>query len=77
MIYALLSKKCRKSHLRTCTGQIAQDAWIGGWGGQPNLGNACILGAYGPELPPIEPVYSFVYLAKRNTLFPFLKPKAV
>ena len=48
-----------------------------GGGGQPNLGNACILGAYGPELPPIEPVYSFVYLAKRNTLFPFLKPKAV
>ena len=31
-------------------GQIAQDAWIGGWvGGQPNLGNACILGKNGPE----------------------------
>ena len=28
--------------------QIAQDAWIGEWGGgQPNLGNACILGTYG------------------------------
>ena len=23
------------------------------WGGQPNLGNACILGAYGPALPPL------------------------
>ena len=32
MIYALLSKKCCKSHLRTCMGQIAQDAWIRGWG---------------------------------------------
>ena len=34
-------------------GQIAQDAWIRGWGGQPKLGNACILGAYGPALPPL------------------------
>ena len=35
-------------------GQIAQDAWIRGWGvGQPNLGNACILGASGPAIPPL------------------------
>ena len=33
-----------KHDLRTF---VAQDAWIGGWGGQPNLGNVCILGAYG------------------------------
>ena len=33
MIYAPLSKKCRKWHLRTCMGQIAQDAWIGGASG--------------------------------------------
>ena len=35
--------------------QIAQDAWIGGWGGggQPNLGNVCILGTHGPALPPL------------------------
>ena len=31
MIYTCLSKKCRESHLRTSTGQIAHDAWIGGW----------------------------------------------
>ena len=37
MIYALLSKKCCESHLRTSMGQIAQDAWIGGWGGGVNL----------------------------------------
>ena len=49
-------KKCCESHLRTCMGQIAQDAWIGGWVdgwvGQPNLDNACILGTYGPEAHP-------------------------
>ena len=27
MIYALLSKKCRESHLCTFMGQIAQDLW--------------------------------------------------
>ena len=34
--------------------QIAQDAWVRGWGceGQPNLGNACILGVSVPETPP-------------------------
>ena len=52
MIYALLSKKCCDSHLRICMGQIAQDAWIGGWG-QPNLGNACILGTFGPVTHPL------------------------
>ena len=51
MIYTLLSKKRRESHLRTSMGQTAQDAWIGGWG-QPNLGNACILGASGPATHP-------------------------
>ena len=45
-------EKCRESHLRDIMGQIAQDAWIRGWGGQPNLGNACILGASGPGIPP-------------------------
>ena len=34
-------------------GQIAQDAWIRGWVGQPNLGNACILGVSGPYTPPL------------------------
>ena len=28
-------------------------AWIRGWGGQPNLGNACILGLSGPVTPPL------------------------
>ena len=49
-------EKCRESHLRNIMGQIAQDAWIGGWGGgggQPNLGNACILGASGPAFHPL------------------------
>ena len=53
MIYTLLSKKRRESHLRTSMGQTAQDAWIGGWG-QPNLGNACILGTFDPAIPPIQ-----------------------
>ena len=50
MIYALLSKK--NVALRTFMGQIAQDAWIGGRG-QPNLGNAWILGKNGMALPPL------------------------
>ena len=49
-------EKCRESHLRDIMGQIAQDAWIRGWGGgvggQPNLGNACILGLSGQATPP-------------------------
>ena len=45
-------ENCRESHLRDIMGQIAQDAWIRGWG-QPNLGNACILGASGPGTPPL------------------------
>ena len=46
-------ENCRESHLRDIMGQIAQDAWIRGWGGgQPNLGNACILGASVPGTPP-------------------------
>ena len=47
-------ENCRESHLRDIMGQIAQDARISGWGGggQPNLGNACILGASGPVTPP-------------------------
>ena len=49
-----MSKKRRESHLRTSMGQTAQDAWIGGWG-QPNLGNAWILGTYGQALPPLLP----------------------
>ena len=45
----------RESHLRDSMGQIAQDAWIGGWGlGQPNLGNACILGTFGTETLPLR-----------------------
>ena len=44
-------ENCRESHLRDNMGQIAQDAWIGVGGGQPNLGNACILGIYGPAAP--------------------------
>ena len=44
-------ENCRESHLRDIMGQIAQDAWIRGWGGQPNLGNACILGVSGPATP--------------------------
>ena len=48
-------ENCRESHLRDIMGQIAQDAWIRVWGGgQPNLGNACILGASGPGTPPLE-----------------------
>ena len=46
-------ENCRESHLRDIMGQIAQDAWIRGWGGgQPNLGNAWILGAFGPATHP-------------------------
>ena len=43
MILRTFVEKCRESHLCAIMGQMAQDAWIGGWG-QPNLGNACILG---------------------------------
>ena len=41
-------------------GQIAQDAWVRGWGceGQPNLGNACILGVSVPETPPLAKSFS-------------------
>ena len=46
-------ENCRESHLRDIMGQIAQDAWIRGWG-QPNLGNACILGLSGPVTPPFH-----------------------
>ena len=53
MIYSLLSKKCCELHLHTCMGQIAQDAWMLGCGGQPNLGNACILGTFGHATPPL------------------------
>ena len=41
-------EKCRESHLRAFVGQIRQGARIRWWGGQPNSGNASILGAYGP-----------------------------
>ena len=58
MIYALLSKKCHESHLRTCMGQIAQDAWIGvGRGAQPNLGNACIMGKNYPAISALRDAY--------------------
>ena len=30
-------ENCRESHLRDIMGQIAQDAWIRGWGGGVNL----------------------------------------
>ena len=46
-------ENCRESHLRNIMGQIAQDAWIRGWGGgQSNLVNACILGLSGQATPP-------------------------
>ena len=55
MILCTFVEKCRESQLRTIMGQIAQDAWIGEWGGgQPNLGNACILGTYGTALSPLH-----------------------
>ena len=39
----------------------AQDAWIGGWGwGQPNLGNAFILGSYGPAAPPLVRLFTYL-----------------
>ena len=42
-----------ESQLRAIIGKIAQDAWIGGWGGcQPNLDNACILGKNLMATPP-------------------------
>ena len=50
MILRTFVEKCCESHLRMSMGQIAQDAWVGGWG-QPNLGNACILGTFVPAFP--------------------------
>ena len=41
-------ENCRESHLRDIMGQIAQDAC--------NLGNACILGASGPAIPPLQKI---------------------
>ena len=55
MILRTFVEKCRESQLRAIMGQMAQDAWIRGWGGQPNLGNACILGVSVPETPPLHP----------------------
>ena len=52
MILRSFVEKCRESHFLGIMGQIAQDAWIGGWGGQPNFGNACILGTSGSATPP-------------------------
>ena len=55
MILRTFVEKCRESQLRAFMGQIAQDAWIGGrggMGGQPNLGNAWILGKNGTATPP-------------------------
>ena len=46
-------ENCRESHLRDIMGQIAQDAWIRGWWDQPNLGNSCILGTFGPAAHPL------------------------
>ena len=54
MILCIFVEKCRESQLRAIMGQIAQDAWIGGGGeGQPNLGNACILGTNGSAFHPL------------------------
>ena len=61
MIYPLLLKKCCESHCHTSMGQICQDVWIGGWGDQPNLGNACILGTFGTATPPLVS-YWYIYL---------------
>ena len=60
MILRTFVEKCRESQLRSIMGQIARDAWIGGWG-QPNLGNACILGTYGPATHPLhQSLQSFI-----------------
>ena len=53
MILCTFVEKCCESHLRAIMGQIAQEAWIGEGGGQPNLGNVCILGTSGPATPKV------------------------
>ena len=47
-------EKCHESHLCAFVGQILQGARIRWWGGQPNFGNARILGPYGPPTPPLK-----------------------
>ena len=51
-------EKMLRVALRTCMGQIAQDAWIGvGRGAQPNLGNACIMGKNYPAISALRDAY--------------------
>ena len=56
MIYALLSKNVasRIYAFYAFVGQIRQGARIRGWGDQPNLGNSCILGTFGPAAHPLD-----------------------
>ena len=52
MIYALLSKIVASRIYAILWAKSLRMPGLGGGGGQPNLGNACILGLSGPVTPP-------------------------
>ena len=53
MIYALLSKNVASRIYALLLAKFAKAPGLGGGGGQPNSGNASILGAYGTPTPPL------------------------
>ena len=54
MIYALLSKiVASRIYAILWAKSLRMPGLGGGGGGQPNLGNACILGLSGPATPPL------------------------
>ena len=54
MIYALLSKIVASRIYVILWAKSLRMPGLGGGGGQPNLGNACILGLAGPITPPLS-----------------------
>ena len=66
MIYALLSKiVASRIYAILWAKSLRMPGLGGGGGGQPNLGNACILGASGPVTPPLVGLIQAI-LAKKS-----------
>ena len=53
MIYTLLSKNVASRIYVILWAKSLMMPGLGGGGGQPNFGNACILGVSGPVTPPL------------------------